>query len=328
MTSKSLYDVLGVTPEADDIVIRAAYRALIAKFHPDVNAAGGDRARAIVDAFAVLGRPESRAAYDQSRTARSVAVQPSPSARTGSVARRAPPRPIRRPVKMNFAYQGAGAATRGVRTSQWLLPAIALLIAGTSLIATYSLVYGADIGGIDLTAPGEEGVIAVDGVTTEQRAIPSLSRAPSGDQSSAGLAPATSSTDPAIVVPGANAEPLVVSDIVGAVNKFNEVAERGDSAVQRFSSNCARWARQANTLQAHDYCVAFDYAAGVGIFASEEDAASVSPYWLRSKSARRRAHRSAKRGAKGFNPDPTGVRFATVRQIVERNLPKLGTARS
>jgi curved DNA-binding protein CbpA len=61
-----LYKLLQVDPQADAIVIRAAYHALARKYHPD---AGGDLKRMVQlnAAWAVLGDPVSRSAYDRER---------------------------------------------------------------------------------------------------------------------------------------------------------------------------------------------------------------------------------------------------------------------
>ena len=64
--SRSLYDVLNVAPEAEPVVVEAAYKALIKKYHPD-QAAGTAVPRdaaAINEAFAVLKDPARRADYD------------------------------------------------------------------------------------------------------------------------------------------------------------------------------------------------------------------------------------------------------------------------
>jgi curved DNA-binding protein CbpA len=62
------YVVLQVTPDADDSVIAAAYRALARRFHPDL---AGDAStapmRAINAAWELLRTPERRAAYDRER---------------------------------------------------------------------------------------------------------------------------------------------------------------------------------------------------------------------------------------------------------------------
>ena len=35
INDKTYYQILGVTPDAEDIVIRAAYKALSQRYHPD-----------------------------------------------------------------------------------------------------------------------------------------------------------------------------------------------------------------------------------------------------------------------------------------------------
>jgi len=60
------YEVLQVHPRAESEVIRAAYRTLARKYHPDL---GGDPGRMIAlnDAWDVLGDPVRRAEYDAVR---------------------------------------------------------------------------------------------------------------------------------------------------------------------------------------------------------------------------------------------------------------------
>jgi curved DNA-binding protein CbpA len=57
------YDILQVHRKAEPEVIRAAYRALAHKYHPDF---GGEPSRmvAITEAWAILGNAERRSAYD------------------------------------------------------------------------------------------------------------------------------------------------------------------------------------------------------------------------------------------------------------------------
>ena len=63
---RSLYDVLNVAPEAEPVVVEAAYKALIKKYHPDqaAEAPVSKDAAAINEAFAVLKDPARRADYD------------------------------------------------------------------------------------------------------------------------------------------------------------------------------------------------------------------------------------------------------------------------
>ncbi|WP_167737319.1 J domain-containing protein [Sphingomonas parva] len=63
---RSLYNILNVSPDAEPVVIEAAYRALMKKYHPDQG--GGDHAADAAEinaAFATLREPERRAAYDR-----------------------------------------------------------------------------------------------------------------------------------------------------------------------------------------------------------------------------------------------------------------------
>lgn len=62
----SLYDVLGVSPQAEGDVISAAYRALMKRYHPDRDSglAAQERARQINQAYETLSDPEKRRAYD------------------------------------------------------------------------------------------------------------------------------------------------------------------------------------------------------------------------------------------------------------------------
>lgn len=64
------YDVLRVSPEADEEAIRAAYRALARRHHPDrAGAAGHYRMSEINRAWEVLSDPTRRAAWDRERAA-------------------------------------------------------------------------------------------------------------------------------------------------------------------------------------------------------------------------------------------------------------------
>ena len=58
------YQVLKVDRRAEPATIRAAYRALARIHHPDLGGAPG-RMVAITQAWAILGNPERRAAYDE-----------------------------------------------------------------------------------------------------------------------------------------------------------------------------------------------------------------------------------------------------------------------
>ena len=83
------YATLGLPPYAEHSAVRAAYLALMQRYHPDRNpsAEAAERARELTAAYEVLGDPDGRADYDLAR------AQAHPRAamarRNGSGARRA-----------------------------------------------------------------------------------------------------------------------------------------------------------------------------------------------------------------------------------------------
>jgi len=62
-----LYRVLGLRRGADGEKIKTAYRRLVKRFHPDINAGdarAAQRTKDIIRAYQTLGEPEARSAYD------------------------------------------------------------------------------------------------------------------------------------------------------------------------------------------------------------------------------------------------------------------------
>src|ERR671936_129037 len=64
MEYKDYYRTLGVSKSADDKTIKAAYRRLARKYHPDVNKGHAERFKEINEAYTVLSDPEKRKRYD------------------------------------------------------------------------------------------------------------------------------------------------------------------------------------------------------------------------------------------------------------------------
>jgi len=68
---KDYYEILGVLPTAEDVVIRAAYKALAQRYHPDrfdgPSEEANRRMADINEAYSILNNPEKRKEYDSLR---------------------------------------------------------------------------------------------------------------------------------------------------------------------------------------------------------------------------------------------------------------------
>jgi molecular chaperone DnaJ len=76
MPAKNYYAILGISPDADDGMLKTAYRKLARMYHPDKNPgdkAAEERFKEISEAYGVLSDPERRAHYDRFGTAPSTA---------------------------------------------------------------------------------------------------------------------------------------------------------------------------------------------------------------------------------------------------------------
>jgi len=129
---KDYYDTLGVSSRSEIEVIRAAYRALMRKYHPDHNSSDidGSKAREINEAFAILGDPDRRRRYDEARRRQ-------PGSQSGHRPRPAPePQSAHRPrpaPEHPSAYSARAAsnpkpARHAALTSRWTLASVGLII--------------------------------------------------------------------------------------------------------------------------------------------------------------------------------------------------------
>lgn len=120
------YEVLGVGPHAGHHEIRAAYRQLMREYHPDLrpgDPAAEETTRRITAAWAVLGRPTSRAAYDRQR---------------GATRQQPPPQPVAKPAVVPPAYSPEGAAYRRAFHLASLKVASAVFVVGVLVLLAFS----------------------------------------------------------------------------------------------------------------------------------------------------------------------------------------------
>jgi curved DNA-binding protein CbpA len=138
--SPDYYSVLGVPSTASRDAIHAAWKALLRQYHPDANH-GVDvsaRAKEINEAYSVLGKKESRAAYDR--------LQIRPSAHRGTADRPFYPRKAgRRPMQPSPSMQPSGNFSQPLKTSEWLM-GLFLLILTAAPIATILVLWNEESG--------------------------------------------------------------------------------------------------------------------------------------------------------------------------------------
>lgn len=68
--AKDYYSILGVLPSAEQIVIRAAYRALSQIYHPDMESGDEEKMKEINEAYSTLNDPAKRKKYDDEFTSK------------------------------------------------------------------------------------------------------------------------------------------------------------------------------------------------------------------------------------------------------------------
>lgn len=120
--NKNYYAILGVLPSAEDFVIRAAYRALAQRYHPDKSpayrAAAEARMREINEAWAVLSNEHSRARYDRDASSGCTTVSSRAGEDTAPGARRPLPQNdalvVANRLRLNETF-GFGQAARATR---------------------------------------------------------------------------------------------------------------------------------------------------------------------------------------------------------------------
>lgn len=128
------YDILRVGQEADPDGLRAAYRKLAQKYHPDKLPGNADAVRVMAmlnEAYAVLSDPDQRARYDSHiRAARAPVRQPMPG--TAAVELRT----AVWPWYLLFATISFSSAAFGTALYKSLVPGVAVAVAAPATHTT------------------------------------------------------------------------------------------------------------------------------------------------------------------------------------------------
>jgi curved DNA-binding protein CbpA len=232
------YAMLGVTPDADHAVIRAAWKALLRKYHPDTAHGvpdADDRTRAFNAAWAVLGNNNSRIAYDLQRAApsddetRPVWASPYPM----------PPR------------RGAGT-TLALILAFVGLPAVAITLPGVPGQVAAMLPGGSDGSAASFTRSSFRQV----------RRLLTPAGFGAGSAAAGPVIPTSASTSPPASAP-AVAPQIDRATIRLAARQYSRVLRRGGRpGVAVYSRGCAQRAARLVRWDSNDFCTAFDMTAG------------------------------------------------------------------
>jgi hypothetical protein len=232
------YQILGVAPDSEEVVIHAAFKALMRKYHPDTsgNAAHLAKVQAINEAYAVLRDSLKRQAYDQRLGAGAGTAPPPPP----------PPPPPSQPFKRSpTGPQATAPATKGTGALR------AIVVAGVVILIAIAK-------GANMQTP------AADGTADAVEAMPEETMASDPMAALQGAWPSSAATtaDEANRTLPAQAPPVSFDDIEVAVNAFDGTLSRsGLMGAVASSKNCRKKLDEAPTWLAADQCAAFDHAA-------------------------------------------------------------------
>lgn len=253
------YKILGVATDSDDVVIQAAYKALMRKYHPDTSANPNAKARAqaINAAFTILGDPVRRAAYDASHTAQD-------SHGPTSTSKEPPPAP-------GDKQDGCGLKFRVTNKNAPWIATVGLLI----LVVVASQSHQSN------TPISSESDAVPVGEDTFLTSLGNQSNAP-GASSMPPPAPLLVTTQNRMALP-LPPIPLDFTDLEAAADAFDKVlSKRGIVGARAFSESCHKNLRANPTWSAADTCTAFDLGAthvDAGMTKVSEGAVKIDKYF-------------------------------------------------
>jgi len=263
-STPTFYQTLEVAEHCSDAVIQAAYKAMIKRYHPDLNGDDRDgaerRAKEINEAFRVLGDPQQRSHYDaELRSRRAVgggraviSMNPGQDARVG----------VASPLLSEGLFGGSSHA----RSGSWLsghwrgLPrsmALVLLIAGIVAALSYTAL-----------RPRQASRLQTASSSSTRAALRWGAAQPEEPRS------------------------IMTSDIVRGVREFKRVsAGTSRETPLEYSIACHRKIKQTASWKIANVCFGFDAAASAGRELEASGASSAGGYFS-AKSTDQRLHNS------------------------------------
>lgn len=247
------YAVLGIAPESDVVVVQAAYKALMRKYHPDTNKdpAANARATAINQAYAVLSDPVARANYDFDRqAARSRSHDEVPPQGAGS---RASTNGASRVSRMSPKAEQNVATCAVVVAGLVIIGAI--ISSGTPPPVTISSVNSV-AGNFSAAQPVAAGIGS--GMEAADAAMDNAANA------MVNASAADTDGEVAWTQSQAAAAPTTLSfkDIDAGARQFDHTsAGSGIIGAKAYSEKCHLAAQRSNEWARYDFCAAFDFAA-------------------------------------------------------------------
>lgn len=243
------YAVLGVSRDSEDIVIQAAYRALMRRYHPDVNqtAESAARSQKINEAYAILSDPDRRAAYDQIRP--------------GEHKRSASPPPPRQPPESPSGNDRPKLILDSMGTTQRAL----LFLGGFFGVITIVAIMATGLRQTDYQLPSQAENVGSN-VPTEATA---RSDTTAVDAAAVGSAHSDADSSNQADVPAPVPQPLAsvfqtpiqFNNIEAGANEFARILTKsGISGARAYSTRCHEAVKAQPSWQAADQCAAFDYA--------------------------------------------------------------------
>lgn len=250
MADPDYYKVLGVAPDSEDIVIQAAYRALMHRYHPDKNPSEMAQKRTVEinAAYAVLGDPKKRAAYDARRKAGT--SQKKASAGSGE---KSPPPPPPPPPKSTTEKSAPVPAATGSGGRAGLIFAS---------ILTVFIIGPVALGALRASDIANNTMNVDENLTTTDLNAATAYDDTSGVMANADAALNAAATASAPDLSQQEAAPVDYSTIESAARKVAKIiATKGVTGARAYSEDCHKAVLATPSWTGADSCAAFDYAA-------------------------------------------------------------------